>query len=116
MEIAGHEYESFVQERLISIQRGKGREYREGNRDSLHKLDTSHLHIFVPAINSCVEILIRSLSEKSSTKNRVQALNMDEVFMLATLDIIGQTMFSLDLQACTFSLFLLVFFIFLIFF
>ena len=56
------------------------------------------MRIFNEPLCNCIELLNNKLEENISTVDKQQTVNMDEMFILATLDMIAMTMFSVDLQ------------------
>jgi len=61
--------------------------------------NVQHLQLFNEPLRSCIEVLIDHLSSKISTVDKLHTVDMDDVFMLTTLDMIALTMFSVELKS-----------------
>lgn len=65
-----------------------------------------HLKIFDEPIHTvCVELSDR-LTSNLSTVNQLKMIDMDDIFLLTTLDVLGRTMFSLNFQVPIFIFYL----------
>lgn len=75
--------------------------------------------MFDEPIQESIKELTNKLNSSLSTREKPVVVDMDEIFMLTTLDIIGRTMFSRDIKVSFFLSFFLIFvylFTFLVFF